>query len=56
MLPKVSLLISCYNHEKYVEQTINDAVNQTYSNLEIIVIDDASTFKCKRKVHRNCQF
>lgn len=41
--PLVSICISCYNHEKYVRQALESAINQTYSNLEIIITDDGST-------------
>lgn len=41
--PLVSVVISSYNHEPYIEQTIESIVNQTYSNIEIIVFDDGST-------------
>ena len=41
-LPLVSVIVPCYNHEKYVEQTIESIVNQTYTNIEFIIIDDGS--------------
>lgn len=40
--PLVSIIISCYNHEKYIEECILSIVNQTYKNIELIVIDDGS--------------
>jgi alpha-1,3-rhamnosyltransferase len=40
--PLVSVIVPCYNHEKYVEQTIESIVNQTYKNIEFIIIDDGS--------------
>ena len=39
----VTTLTPVYNCEKYIERSIKSIINQTYSNLEIICIDDAST-------------
>ncbi|NDV95995.1 glycosyltransferase family 2 protein [Dysgonomonas sp. 521] len=41
--PLVSVLIPCYNVERYVEEAVNSIRNQTYPNLEIIAINDCST-------------
>lgn len=43
MLPKVSILIPCYNAERWIAQAIQSALAQTYSNKEVIVIDDGSS-------------
>ncbi len=41
----VSIIIPIYNVEKYLEQCIKSLINQTYRNLEIILINDGSTDK-----------
>ncbi len=41
--PKVSILIPCYNTEQWIAQAIESALNQTYFNKEVIVVDDGST-------------
>lgn len=42
-LPKISIVIPSFNQGKYIEQTIVSIVEQSYKNLEIIIIDAAST-------------
>jgi len=41
--PLVSVIIPSYNHASYIEESIMSVVNQTYKNVELIVIDDGST-------------
>ena len=38
----VSVLIPAYNHEKYIQETVESIVNQTYQNIELLIIDDGS--------------
>lgn len=39
----VSVIVPVYNVEKYLERCINSIIQQSYNNLEIILIDDGST-------------
>jgi len=39
----VSVIIPIYNCERFLEQSINSVLNQTWNNIEVIVIDDGST-------------
>jgi len=41
--PLVSICIPTFNAEKYIKKTINSIVNQSYKNIEIIILDDCST-------------
>jgi len=41
--PLVSIIVSCYNHENYIEECILSIINQSYDNIELIVIDDGSS-------------
>lgn len=42
-MEKISVIVPVYNTELYIEQCVLSLVNQTYTNLEIIIIDDGST-------------
>lgn len=44
--PLVSVVIPIYNVEKYLDRCITSVVNQTYGNLEIILVDDGSPDNC----------
>lgn len=41
--PKVSIIIPTYNREKYIKEAIESAINQTYQDYEIIIVDNNST-------------
>ena len=41
--PQISVLVAIYNVEKFLSQCINSILAQTYTNLEIILVDDGST-------------
>ena len=41
--PKVSVLIPAYNHEKFLRETIESVLNQTFPDFELLISDDCST-------------
>ncbi|MBR0445882.1 MAG: glycosyltransferase [Oscillospiraceae bacterium] len=42
----ISVIVPVYNVEKYLDQCVESIVNQTYKNLEIILVDDGSPDRC----------
>ena len=44
--PLVSVVIPVYNVEKYLDRCVTSVVNQTYKNLEVILVDDGSPDNC----------
>jgi glycosyltransferase involved in cell wall biosynthesis len=51
MNPLVSVLIPFYNEEKYIFNSLQSIINQSYKNLEILLIDDGSTDKSIEKIN-----
>lgn len=45
-MPKISVIVPIYKNEKFLKKCIESIINQTYSNLEILLIDDGSPDNC----------
>lgn len=45
--PLVTIICLCYNHEAYVVESLNSVINQSYSSIEVIIVDDYSTDNSK---------
>lgn len=53
MQPKFSIILPAYNREKTIQRAIDSLLNQTFTNFEIIVIDDASTDNTVAVIQQN---
>lgn len=42
-MPRVSVILTSYNHEKFIGQAIDSVLNQTFKDLELLIIDDCSS-------------
>jgi alpha-1,3-rhamnosyltransferase len=46
----ITIIVASYNHERFIQEALNALINQTYKNLELILIDDGSTDSTYEKV------
>ena len=49
---KISIITPVFNGEKYIETTINSVLNQTYKNIEYIIVDGGSTDNTKKIIEK----
>jgi glycosyltransferase involved in cell wall biosynthesis len=50
--PLISVILACYNHEKFVAEAINGVLSQTYKPLEVIIFDDCSPDRTAEVIER----
>lgn len=48
----ISIIIPCYNGEEYLDRCFNALLNQTYNNIEIIIVDDGSIDKTAKIIKK----
>lgn len=46
MKPKISIIVPIYNVERYINRCINSILNQTFTNFELILVNDGSLDRC----------
>lgn len=49
-MKSISVIVTCYNHEKYIAQCLESIFRQTYRNIELFVINDGSTDRSDEKI------
>lgn len=49
--PLVSVVIACYNHQNFVQESIQSVIDQTYEKIELIIIDDGSKDDSVKKIN-----
>lgn len=49
-MEKISVIMPAYNSEKFIKKSINSILNQTYSNIELLIINDGSKDSTKEKI------
>jgi glycosyltransferase involved in cell wall biosynthesis len=50
--PLVSILIPCFNSERFIGETLESALSQTWSNIEVVVVNDGSADQTARELER----
>jgi len=51
-MPKISLIVAAYNIEDYIERCVKSLINQTFTDIEIVIVNDGSTDGTLDKIKR----
>ena len=54
-MEQIDILLATYNGEKYLEEQLNSILNQTYSNIRILISDDCSKDKTRKILEKYAQ-
>ena len=54
-MKQISVLMTVYNTERYLNESVNSILNQIYKNFEFIIVDDFSTDK-SREILKNYKY
>lgn len=52
MTPLVSIVVTCFNQERYLEKSVQSVLNQTFTDLECLIVDDGSTDRTREVAQR----
>jgi glycosyltransferase involved in cell wall biosynthesis len=51
-LPRVTVIVTCFNYAQYVSQALNSVMSQTYDHFDCVIVDDASTDKSDEVIEK----
>ena len=51
-MPKIPVILSSFNHERFIREAIDSVLNQTFTDFELIIWDDASTDSSWKVINR----
>lgn len=54
-LPTITVVIPCFNHGKFLQESVESIIGQTYRNLEIVIVNDGSTDETDEVAQRMCR-
>ncbi|QTA84459.1 glycosyltransferase family 2 protein [Desulfonema magnum] len=52
-MPKISVIIPCYNQGQYIDEAVESVLSQPYQDVEIIIVNDGSTHEFTKRILKN---